>query len=290
MAENATQTSTTHEGTVEKQTTPKLATNKLKDQTPTTTSAVKRILFSLNTISFLLSFPILFCVVWLLYVRHGNCEHLLPLPKLQIGVVVGLIFLFVISNGVVFLRSRFLMLGFIVVMVPLIVILTIGLAFIGAYSLESRLIPGSPGWFKRMVNDDINWNVVQSCIYNTKTCQDLAVQSSMIKSYDFPMKHLSPIESGCCIPPSDCDMKYVNITYWEKKAEAYNGPHDIDCDMWQNNVNKLCYNCYSCRKAFMNTLRRKWYKLGVFLFVMAILLIISHLLLFVVTMWDRYTS
>ncbi|PWA64807.1 Tetraspanin/Peripherin [Artemisia annua] len=290
MAENGNQTTTTHEATVEKQTTAKLTTNKTKDQMPTTTSAVKRILFSLNTISFLLSFPILFCIVWLLYVRHGNCEHLLPLPKLQNGVVVGLIFLFVISNGVVFLRSRFLMLGLIVVMVPLIVILTIGSALIGAYPLESRFIPGSPGWLKMVVNNDNNWNPIQSCIYNTRTCQDLAVQSSMIKSYDFPMKHLSPIESGCCIPPSNCDMKYVNITYWEKKADVYNGPPDTECDLWQNNVNKLCYNCYSCRKSFINTLRRKWYKLGVFLVVMTILLIVSHLLLFVVTMWDRYAS
>lgn len=157
------------------------AANTKKDQTPTPTS-VKQIMFPLTTISFLLSFPIIFCVVWLLYVRQGTCEHLLPLAKLQIGVIVGLVVLFVISNGVVFLRSRFLMMGFIVVMVPLIVILTIGSALIGAYTIESRLIPGSPAWFRMMVNNDTNWSVIESCIYNTRTCQELAVQSSIIRS------------------------------------------------------------------------------------------------------------
>ncbi|KVH93725.1 tetraspanin-15-like [Cynara cardunculus var. scolymus] len=293
MAENANPIAeTTQDVTVvaENRTTPNPAANKKHDPKP---SSVKRIMFPLTTISFLLSFPILFCIVWLLYVKQCNCEHLLPLSKLQHGVVFALILLFVVSNSVVFLRSRFLMLGLIVVMVPLIVILTIGLALVGSYTIESRMIPGSPSWLKMMVNDDNNWYNIETCIYNTRTCQDLAVQSIMIKSYDFSMTKLSPIESGCCIPPTICDMEYLNATYWIKKTEVYDdldGPYDIDCDLWQNNVTKLCYDCYACRKGFINTLRQKWYKLGVFLVVVTILLIVSHLLLFVASMQERYAS
>ncbi|KAL7598182.1 hypothetical protein Lser_V15G23715 [Lactuca serriola] len=249
-------------------------------------SPIKRIMLPFTILSFLLSFPILFCVVWLLYIREGNCEHLLPLEKLHVGIVFGLIVLFVISNGVlVFLRSRFLMLGLILVMVPLLVILTIGLALIGAYTIDGRLIPGSPVWFSMMVNNYSNWNAIESCIYNTRTCQDLAFQWS----YDFSTNKLSPIESGCCIPPSICDMKYVNATCWEKKPIVYevsNGEYDIDCDLWQNDATKLCYDCYACRKGFISTLRQKWYRLGVFLVVVTILLIASHMLLFITTMWE----
>ncbi|XP_071689248.1 tetraspanin-15-like [Rutidosis leptorrhynchoides] len=277
-------TAETHKGT-------SCAAHKEHDKTPTEPSSIKRMLFLLNTLSFLLSFPILFCIVWLLYAREGKCEHLLPLHKLHIGVVVGLIVLFVISNVVVFMRSRFLMLGFIVVMVPLIVILTIGAALIGAFALESRPIPGSPMWLKVMVNNDNNWNAIESCIYNSRTCQDMAIQASIVTSDDFPRRHLSPIQSGCCIPPSICDMKYVNTTYWERKIQvstSLNEPYDIDCDSWQNSVTKLCYRCYTCKKGFITTLKRKWYWLGVFLVVVTVLLIVSHLLLFLAAMWERY--
>ncbi|KAM0017843.1 hypothetical protein Hdeb2414_s0027g00692581 [Helianthus debilis subsp. tardiflorus] len=173
---------------------PPLVTNKNQDQMLTPTNSRKRILFSLTTITFLLSVPILFCVVWLLYMRQGNCEHILPLPKLQVGLVVGLLVVFVVSHGALFLKSRFLRLGFVVVMVPLIVILTIGLVLIGAYKIETRMIPGSPAWLKMMVYDDNNWKAIESCIYSTRTCRDLAVQSSMVRYYDFSRSHLSPIE------------------------------------------------------------------------------------------------
>ncbi|KAJ9557823.1 hypothetical protein OSB04_012437 [Centaurea solstitialis] len=261
-----------------------------KEPEPT---SIKRIMFPLTTLSFLLSFPILFCIVWLLYVRECNCEHLLQLSKLQHGVVFGLILLFVISNSVVFFRSRFLMMGLIVVMVPLIVILTIGLALVGAYTVESRMIPGSPSWLKMMVDNDDNWFRIETCIYNTRTCQDLATQSFMFKSYDFATSKLSPIESGCCIPPTICDMEYLNATYWIKKTQVFDGldgPYEIDCDKWQNDATKLCYECYACRKGFINTLRQKWYKLGVFLVVITILLIACHLLLFVASMQERNGS
>ncbi|KAK9078858.1 hypothetical protein SSX86_002916 [Deinandra increscens subsp. villosa] len=272
-------------------TNPTPPTKKEEDQTIASTSFGKRILFPLNIITFLLSFPVIFCVVWLLYMRQCTCENILPLPKLQVGVVVVLIILFIVSNVVVFLKSRFLMLGFIIVMVPLIVILTIGSALVGTYNIETQTIPGSPAWLKSKVYNDSNWKAIESCIYSTRTCQDLALQSSSVtRTYDFSRSHLSPTESGCCIPPSICDMRYVNATFWEKKFEFYDDPYDTDCDMWQNKVTKLCYGCSTCRKGFIKTLRHKWYKLGVFLVTISILLIVCHLLLFVAMMWDRHAS
>ncbi|KAI3524260.1 hypothetical protein L1887_02913 [Cichorium endivia] len=229
MAENANLTTTRKE------------TPAAKDEQDTTmseakASSIKRIMLPLTIISFLLSFPILFCIVWLLYVREGNCEQLLPLGKLQIGIVIGLIVLFVVSNGVVFLRSRFLMLGYID-------------RGHGATHCDPHNRIGT-----------------HRSIHNRE-------------------------QSGCCVPPSNCDMNYVNATYWEKNYVAYNGSdgaYEINCDLWQNDVTKLCYDCYACRKGFIGTLRQKWYKLGVFLVVVTILLIASHMLLFATAMWELY--
>ncbi|KAL4589958.1 hypothetical protein LXL04_002871 [Taraxacum kok-saghyz] len=283
MAEHAKPTTT--------QGTPAANNHPVTTKSEVKSSSISRITLPLTLFSFLLSFPILFCVVWLLYIREGKCEHLLPLANLHIGIVFGLILLFVISNGVVLLRSRFLMLGLMVVMVPLVVILTIGLTLIGSYMIDGRLMPGSPVWLNMMVNNDTNWYAIESCIYNTRTCQDLAIQSSMSSSHDLSTSKLSSIESGCCIPPSICDMKYVNATCWRKNHIGYrgsNGAYDIDCDLWQNDATKLCYDCNACRKGFIRTLREKWYKLGVFLVVVTILLIASHVLLLITTMWERH--
>ncbi|KAJ0744651.1 hypothetical protein HanPI659440_Chr10g0390081 [Helianthus annuus] len=85
-------------------------------------------------------------------------------------------------------------------------------------------------------------------------------------------------------------MHYINVTFWEKKFEDHDGPSDTDCDLWQNKITKLCYGCNTCRKGFISMLRQKWYKLGVFLVTLTISLIVCHLLLFVVTMWDRHAS
>jgi len=84
--------------------------------------------------------------------------------------------------------------GLVVVMAPLIVMLTIGLALTGAYKMESRTIPGSPMWLKLKVRNQNNWHNIRSCIYDTGACTDLVSRSFMLKSYDFSIKRLSPIE------------------------------------------------------------------------------------------------
>ncbi|XP_059636225.1 tetraspanin-15 [Cornus florida] len=251
---------------------------------------IKHVILPLTTLSFLLSLPILFSVIWLLYMRQCDCEQLLKLPKLQVGIVIGLIFIFLVSNIVVYLRARFPMPGLLLVMVPLIMMLTVGLALAGAYKSESRTIPGSPSWLQMIVHDKNYWNNIKSCIYDTRTCNELVSRSYMLKSYDFSTTKLSPIESGCCKPPTNCGMEYVNATYWRKEdgAADSSNPYDSDCDLWENNNTILCYNCHACKQGFLTTLQGKWGKLGVFLFVMSLLLVISHLLLFVATMWERY--
>ncbi|GLT73452.1 hypothetical protein SLA2020_453110 [Shorea laevis] len=142
--------------------------------------------------------------------------------------------------------------------------------------MESRTIPGSPMWLKLKVHNQNNWNNIRACIYDTGACTELVSRSSMLKSYDFSIKRLSPIEGGCCKPSSICEMQYVNATFWEKgeevKEKSY--PYNSDCDSWSNDQNVLCYNCNSCQKGFLRTLQGKWRKLGFFLVVMALVLMV----------------
>lgn len=87
-------------------------------------------------------------------------------------------------------------------------------------------------------------------------------------------------------------MEFVNATFWRKNDAAMNdsGPRDSDCDIWTNDRTILCYNCQACKEGFVKTLRGKWRKLGLFLVLMALFLIVSHLLLFTATMLERFGS
>lgn len=149
---------------------------------------------SLSVFTFLLSIPMLAAVVWLLYMRGYDCEELLRLPQLQIGIGVALIFAFLASNAVVLLRSRIPVAGFLMAMVVLIVMFTAGLALLGAYKMESRRVLASPAWLKSEVYNDREWNSIKSCIYDTGVCKNLVEKTLTVKSYDLSVKQLSPIE------------------------------------------------------------------------------------------------
>eukprot|EP00257_Ricinus_communis_P009486 XP_002528215.2 tetraspanin-15 [Ricinus communis] len=180
-------------------------------------------------------------------------------------------------------------------MVPLIVIFTMGLALVGDYKMESRRIMATPMWFKEKVRDESYWTNIKSCISSKGLCDDLAYRSLAVKAFDFSTRKLSSVESGCCKPPNSCQMEYVNATYWtkadkigdmEEKAQVYNR----DCDLWNNSRTTLCYDCESCKGGFVEMLESKWWRLGVFLILMALLLILTHMLLFIAVMWGHYNG
>ncbi|GAB4853624.1 hypothetical protein Ancab_017815 [Ancistrocladus abbreviatus] len=246
---------------------------------------------AVSLFSFFLSLPILALVIWLLYMGNLDCERILRLPTLRNWIIFGLVLLFLISNAVVYLRRKFPVPGFLVVMVPLITMFTVGLALVGGYKQESRLVRGSPMWINMKVNKIKNWNNIKPCIYGSRVCDDLITRSLTLQASDFTLLKLTSIESGCCKPPPICGMEYVNATYWRKGEDSTVDPSDpyySDCGTWKNSATDLCFNCQSCKDGFIQTLHEKWGRLGVFLIAMSMLLIVCHLLLFLATMWDRF--
>ncbi|XP_073015765.1 LOW QUALITY PROTEIN: tetraspanin-15 [Primulina eburnea] len=278
---------------------PKVEENPIStSKTPLKSLQMRHLVLPLALVTFLLSLPFLFQSIWLIYVQQYDCEGLLKsLPRLQVVVAIGLIVTFFVSNGVVYSRTRFPAPGLILVMVPLVVMFIVGISFGGSFKMETRQIPASPRWLKMKVNSNSNWNNIKSCLYDTRICRDLEARSYNLKFYDFSTSKLSPLESGCCKPPSICEMEYVNATYWNKSnKEIYRGrgsdmdmdvPYDEDCDFWRNDETILCYDCHNCKEGFLKTLEGKWLKLGTFLVVLSVLLMISHLLLFIGTMLEQ---
>ncbi|KAL3566806.1 hypothetical protein D5086_032221 [Populus alba] len=152
----------------------------------------------LSIFTFVLSVLIIAVAIWLLYMRDYDCEKLLRLPRLQMGIGIGLIFVSLISNIVVFLRSRFAVPGFFIVMVPLIVMFTMGLALVGANKMESKRLVATPMWFREKIRNHDDWENIKSCIFSSGTCDDLVSRSLNLKAFDFSIKKLSSIETWFC--------------------------------------------------------------------------------------------
>ncbi|KAL1217518.1 Tetraspanin-15 [Cardamine amara subsp. amara] len=251
--------------------------------------------------TFVLSLTLLGYAVWLLYMRSYDCEDILGLPRVQTLASVGLLAVFVFSNAALFLRRKFPMPALVVMVVILLLMLFIGLAYAGVNEMQSRRFPATATWFKLKVMDDVNWNNIKSCVYDKGACNDLIYGTPNEKPYN--RRKMPPIKNGCCMPPETCNMDSLNATFWYRRKDEgapvettvmYNGygggmfRRVSDCEMWRNDWSILCYDCRSCKFGFVRSVRKKWWQLGIFLIVISILLLMSHLLIFLATFWERY--
>ncbi|CAL9127316.1 unnamed protein product [Musa textilis] len=260
-----------------------------------------RLLIPLAVLSYLLSLPVLGLAVWLLATRDYNCEDLMQAPQIRTAIGVGLILVFAISNFVVYFGPRILMPCHVILSVVLVVMLSSGVSLVGLYKTETRGLPGTPMWLRSRVMNVGTWVEIKNCLYDDRICLDMAYRSSQFTSGDFIMMKLSAVESGCCKPPEICGMEYVNATYWtsatRKDANDERSVRDPtpygsydDCHVWSNDSTLLCYNCQSCKTAFVRVISHRWKKVGVFLMVMSILFVIVHTVRFTVLMLDRYST
>ncbi|XP_020523648.1 tetraspanin-2 isoform X2 [Amborella trichopoda] len=218
---------------------------------------VKVVIAKLKICATLFSFPILGVGIWMLCMTDADCEYLLRMPKLKIILGVMLIIIFVFRSD-------------------------------GA---ESRGVSGSPRWLQMRVRNTENWQNVKSCIFTLDMCGDLAQRTMHMTSYDFNMMKLTPIESGCCKPPLSCGMIGVNATYWEPEPtgeQELSNMEDSDCATWSNQRNILCYNCNSCKAGFLQSLQKRWQKIGIILITMVVLELLLHTLIFVAVRWKPH--
>lgn len=108
-------------------------------------------------------------------------------------------------------------------------------------------------------------------------------------------------KSGCCKPPDVCEMEYVNAINWTEVRRnstrdsesssssnpATNASH-VDCHAWSNQPAILCYDCQSCKAAFLTIITSRWRKVGVFLIVMSTLFLFVHAVRFIILMSARF--
>nr|CAD1841949.1 unnamed protein product [Ananas comosus var. bracteatus] len=138
------------------------------------------------------------------------------------------------------------------------------------------------GWLRDRVSDPGYWARISACLRDTHACKHMAryvrdpnTGLLLPESQDmFSQRDLSPIESGCCKPPTSCGYTYVNETLWNAGAGMV--VTDPDCVQWSNDQQVLCFQCDSCRAGVLATIRHSWRKVSVINIVVLIIIVIFY--------------
>ncbi|XVF34318.1 hypothetical protein REPUB_Repub18cG0049400 [Reevesia pubescens] len=237
----------------------------------------------LNLITFLLSIPILGAGIWLSREGVTECERFLDRPVIIIGVFLMAVSLAGLIGACC--RVTWLLWLYLVVMFLLIVlgiVFTI-FAFVVTNKGAGEVLSGKgykeyrlgdySNWLQKRVTSEKNWNKIKSCLADSKVCTDFHDKYLNATVTEFYQSHLSAVQSGCCKPSNDCQFTYVGPTNWTKTNGVYT---NTDCNLWDNNLKTLCFDCQSCKAGFIDNLRSSWKKVAVVNIVFLIFLIIVY--------------
>ncbi|KAK6926842.1 Tetraspanin/Peripherin [Dillenia turbinata] len=243
----------------------------------------------LNFLAFLLSIPIIGGGIWLSSRANStDCMKFLQWPLIIIGVSIMIVSLAGFAGACY--RNTFLMWLYLFVMFFIIgaligfIIFAYAVTFKGSgralmnkayldYYLEDY-----SGWLEDRVADDSYWAKISSCIRDSKVCSEMGRSYGGVPETAamFANRKLSPIESGCCKPPTECGYVYVNETVWNPSSGMT--PSNSDCSRWSNDQEQLCYSCNSCKAGVLASLKKSWRKASVINIVVLIILVIVYVI------------
>jgi len=113
------------------------------------------------------------------------------------------------------------------------------------------------------------WDKIQICLKDAKVCNKL--DNEYPTSTQFNAASLTPVQSGCCKPPSSCGFTFDNATTWTATPAPSADP---DCSEWNNN--NLCFNCTSCKAGVLQDIKHDWRKVAIVNIITVALLIIIY--------------
>ncbi|CAN8292598.1 unnamed protein product [Cochlearia groenlandica] len=222
-----------------------------------------------------------------MFVHQGvtDCESAVRAPLLTTGII-----LFVVSLiGVIgsFFKDNLFMVSYLIILFCGIVALMVFSLFLFFVTNRGagRVVSGR-GYreyktvdFSHWLNGFVvgkRWVGVRSCLSQASVCNDLSDGRVSQIADAFYHKNLSPIQSGCCKPPSDCEFTFRNATVWippTKNDTAVGAADNGDCGAWSNVQTELCFNCNACKAGVLANVREKWRNFMVFNICLLVLLI-----------------
>lgn len=240
----------------------------------------------LNVVTGLLSIPLIAAGAWLSKQHSTDCYRFLQGPVIALGVFILLVSIAGCAGAAC--RNRCLLWIYLVVMFLLIVLLFVFTIFafvvtnktagniVGNKGYKEYRLGDYSSWLQRQVNKASNWEKIESCLSEAKFCSHLADDYPLSKyptETSFNQADISPIQSGCCIPPSACGCTYVNAIFWSPCSNTTVG---TDCGAYKTDSATLCYKCDSCKAGVLQNITKDWRKVAIVNVVMLVFFIIVY--------------
>ncbi|KAK3150192.1 hypothetical protein QOZ80_3AG0230010 [Eleusine coracana subsp. coracana] len=235
----------------------------------------------MNLVAALLSIPVIASGIWVSTQADNACVHILQWPLIGLGVAVLVVG--VAGFVAAFWRLPWLLLVYLVTMLFLIIILACLAAFVFAVTSSGgdggHVVPGrafleydlddysSGSWLRRHLTQGRRWERIKACLDATNICSDL---NQTTAQEFFAAAWLSPLQSGCCKPPTRCGYTFVTPSYWISPTDAAADP---DCAAWSNEQGRFCFSCNSCKAGLLRNLRTEWRRADIIVAVTTALLL-----------------
>lgn len=234
----------------------------------------------LNLLTFLLSIPIIALGAYLAKTHDSTCMRFLQYPIIVIGVFMLLMSLAGMIGA--WCDKKFLLLIYLFFMFILIVLLfcfTI-FAFVVTNSGAGSAVSGKgykeyrlgdySNWLQKRVDNPSTWEKIRSCIQDSKVCSDLGKKYTTETAFN--KASLTPLESGCCKPPTACGYKFVTPIEWT----GTNSTADADCGTWKNTSQEWCLGCNSCRAGVLQNVKSNWRRVAIGNIIVLVFLVIVY--------------
>ncbi|XP_051116779.1 tetraspanin-5-like isoform X2 [Andrographis paniculata] len=206
------------------------------------------IIAAVNVVMLLVACTALGYSLWLNQRSKSQCEKTLRTPLL----VASAALVAVSAAGVIgaCCSVSFFMWLYLVMVFALIVGLTAFTIF-GVIVTHGRIGGAAADhrswWLRRQVMNEENWETIRACLERVNLCG--GVEGG--KSEEYYHLHLSPLQVGCCTPPSsECPRANTSRPMQEVK--------EPDCAVWSKNTAQRCLRCEKCKAAVLERVRSKW--------------------------------
>ncbi|KAL2235189.1 UNVERIFIED_CONTAM: Tetraspanin-10 [Sesamum indicum] len=207
--------------------------------------------------------------------HHDNCRKSLTLPVIGLGAINNWVFgsaeeqLNLVMDCI--LASSILPFYLILLCIILVAILVFTvLAFIVTNNGSGHNVSGLrykeyqlqdySTWFLKQLNNSHNWDHLKSCLVKSDDCNNLSKRYRTLKQ--FKSAKLSPIEAGCCRPPSECGYPAMNASFYDLSFHPISS--NKDCRLYKNSKAVKCYNCDSCKAGVAQYMKTEWRVVAIF--------------------------
>ncbi|TYI15796.1 hypothetical protein ES332_A08G211200v1 [Gossypium tomentosum] len=219
--------------------------------------------------------------VWM-STHHDGCRKSLTLPVLGLGGFIFLVsmigFLGALKKNAILLWIYLILLCMILVAILVFTVLAFIITNNGSGHNVSGLrykeyqLKDYSSWFLKQLNNTDNWKRLKSCLVKSEDCNNLAKQYKTLKQYK--MAKLTPIEAGCCRPPSECGYPVVNASYYDLSFHPVSS--NEDCKLYKNSRVVKCYNCDSCKAGVAQYMKTEWRVVAIFNLALFVVLSIIY--------------